>query len=328
MATDFYIDDFGGDFYDGSGGSGDFFYVEEPAFETVSFEPIDYAPEFELLPQQETQFFDLTSFESEPLPFEPLPGEFESFEFPTVDQFTPLPDLPIFPETSWFTEVPLSPLPEIGFLEPLPPIDLFAETIQMETETGGLIEQPVTLPTIQTPVIVPTLIDNPFLDFFPLPFVPDPLPVPAPPAPEKLGPCDTPNGLPGPCAQGFYHPQENPCACVPFPPAPAPSPTPSPTPTTTAPKPSSPTPSPSPAPSPTQQTQTCPTGYCKHPTTGQCMQIPVGYVRHPQTQICTLATQAPASTEPNVLASLKEIPLWVWLVAGGALLLSQSGGRR
>jgi hypothetical protein len=304
MAEDFYIDDYGGEFYD-------------------SVAPIDFAPTFELLPQQETQFFDLSSFESEPLPFEPLPGEFESFELPVVNQFEPL---PVFEQEPFFTQLPFTPLPEF-VLEPLPPIDLFAETIQMETEQGFLpIEQPVILPDPLLPTLpfVPTFELFEPVDFFPLPFVEEQ--IPAPPTQEKLGPCDTPNGLPGPCPQGQYHPQADPCSCVPFPPAPTQQQT-TQQPTTTAPKPSSPSPTPSPTPAPTQQQQACPTGYCKHPQTGQCMQIPVGYVRHPQTQVCTLATQqtTPPPGEADIFAELKKLPWWVWAGVAGAFLL---GGRR
>jgi hypothetical protein len=284
MAEDFYIDDYGGDFYD-------------------AYAPIDYAPEFELLPQQETQVFDLQSFDFFGLPYE---------------GFEPLPDLPIFEQEPFLSYLPFEPGPT---LEPLPPIDLFAETIQMETEPGGLIQTPVELPTLTPFPTIPYITPYVPIDFEGFPEGP----FYGLPEPPKLGPCDTPNGLPGPCARGFYHPQADPCSCVPFPPAPTQTSTQQPT--TTAPKSSSPTPSPTSA--PVQQQQACPTGYCKHPTTGQCMQIPVGYVRHPQTQICTLATQQTAPPgETDVFAELKKLPWWVWAGIAGVFVLSQGGGRR
>jgi hypothetical protein len=286
MAEDFYIDDYGGEFYDGAA-------------------PIDFAPLPDLPIFDQTEFFPQLPIESFPI-------------------FEPLPDLPIFDQEPFFPVLPFAPLPEIGFLEPLPPIDLFAETISMETEPGFLpIEQPVVLPDLPPPILpfVPTF--EPFepVDFFPLPFVEEQ--IPTPPTQEKLGPCDTPNGLPGPCPQGQYHPQADPCSCVPFPPAP--TPTQQPTQQQQTPKP--PTPTPTQQPAPTQQQQACPTGYCKHPQTGQCMQIPVGYIRHPQTQVCTLATQqtAPPPGEADIFAELKKLPWWVWAGVAGAFLL---GGRR
>jgi hypothetical protein len=303
MAEDFYLDDYGGEFYDG----GSDFAIVEP----IDFAPIDFTPSPEFLP----------SFEPS---FEPI-------------DFSPLPDLPIFDQTEFFPQLPIESFPTF---EPLPDLPIFdhapffnepaipgLETIQMETEPGLFpIQQPVALPDLPPPVLpfVPTF--DPFepVDFFPLPFVEEQ----TPPAPtEKLGPCDTPNGLPGPCPQGQYHPQADPCSCVPFPPAPTPTqqPTQQPQQQTQTPKPSAP--SPTPAPSPTQQQQACPTGYCKHPQTGQCMQIPVGYVRHPQTQVCTLAAQqtAPPSGETDIFAELKKLPWWVWAGVAGVVLL---GGRR
>jgi hypothetical protein len=197
----------------------------------------------------------------------------------------------------------------------------------METEPGlSPVQQPVTLPTLAPlPFIPPPINFEPF-EFFQLPFVPDPMAPPPPPG--KLGPCDTPNGLPGPCAQGLYHPQANPCECVPFPAATTnqqqqqPKPPTGQQQPTTAPKPPT-----GQQQQPTAQ-QACPAGYCKHPQTGQCMQIPYGYTRHPQTQVCVLAAQqaSPIPTEvETAFSDLKNLPWWVWAAGVGLVLLSGRG---
>jgi hypothetical protein len=327
MAEDFYTDDYyGGDFYDGGysytgdvsfltnggGGGSDYYAPVDDFYYGYGFDspvaPIDYAP----LPMPEY----------EPLPYvEPIDLDF--FGLPPA----PLPDLPIYQQEEFFPVLPFTPLPDVGFIEPLPPIELFPEVIQMETEPSQApIETPVILPELAPAPFVPTPIDlDPFGDFFELPYVP--LPEAPPPPPGKLGPCDTPNGLPGVCPQGQYHPQANPCECVPFPPATTQTQQPKP-PTgqqqpTTAPKP------PTTAPQQQQQApQVCPTGYCKHPQTGQCMQIPYGYARHPQTQICVLASQqtSPIPSEvETAFDDIKKLPWWVWAAGVGLVLLSGRG---
>lgn len=164
-----------------------------------------------------------------------------------------LPDTP-FP----FYELPYLPEP---FLTPYTPI---------------FPDLPEPLPPIITPLIP--------LDVQPPPQTP--LPQTPVPGPQPKAP-----GLPPACPTGQYHPfpighpDQN--KCVPFPPA------------QTGSKPQQqqkPTASSGGAGSggaqqkpPTQQQ--CPTGYCKHPTTGQCIPIPSGYTRHPQTQVCTPAQQ-------------------------------------
>lgn len=112
-------------------------------------------------------------------------------------------------------------------------------------------------------------------------------------------------GLPPACPSGQYHPypighpDQN--KCVPFPPAQTGS-----KPSTTQ------TPKASGASSGSgsgQQQQQCPTGYCKHPTTGQCIPIPQGYTRHPQTQVCTAAQQQQKCPTGYYLAGNQCLPI-------------------
>ncbi len=316
-----YTDDFGnvvevGIYDEGSGGDSfaiDYAEVYAPTVEEYYGLPFEgFEPESFMPP-----------FASEDLPFAPYePVPLESPEF------FPLPEAPGLSDQELFFDY-LDFYIESGY-DPSTAIALAGQDI-----SGGSIviptEEQSPLPEPLSPVLpfVP-FTPEPFIpeQFFPLPFVPEV--IPPPPAPAKLGPCDTPSGLPGVCAQGFYHPLNSPCDCVPFPPAPSPT-------QTQQPKPPGSTPAPAPklpavqAPKPPTQPQPCPTTHCKHPTTGQCIPIPQGYARHPQTQICTaLTAQAAPLPIPeeagDLFANLKEIPLWVWVAGAGLLLLSQSGG--
>lgn len=322
MAEDFYYDDYGGDFYDGGysyvpevsflangggggfdyyGAGGDFFYgygFDDPVADSFFELPM---PDYEPLPY------------IEPIDYAPLP-----------DTFFELPNLPIYEQEPFFPQLPFTQLPDY-VLEPLPPIELFPEVIQMETEQGY-----VSLPTLAPLPFVPSPIDLPFGDFFGLPYLPDPLPPPvAPPTttPTAELPCvgRTANGLPPPCPAGYGRGPfgSDPCLCYPLPPATTQTQTPKPPTTTQTPKP--------PTPQQTaQQQQTCPTGYCKHPQTGQCLPIPQGWQRHPQTQVCVPITQQvsplPIPTEVGgALDELKKLPWWVWAGLAGVVLLT---GRR
>jgi len=293
MAEDFYIDDYGGSYYNGGGG-GDYYY------EPVSYEPIDYAPGFE-------EYYGLPWFPEEvPLaPYEPIPLE------PPV--FEPVPE-PSLSSGNYFEDY-LDLYLELGY-DPLTAVDLAAQDAQQVSIVAETTYAPAPLPDLPPmtfPYItsyVPTFWEGfPEGDYFELP----------PPPPP----------LPGYCPRGTYHPINDPFACVPFPPASTQQ---------QRPRPPAPTPAPAPAPRPpTQQAprppaqQPCPTGYCKHPTTGQCIPIPQGYGRHPQTQVCTpLPSQVsplPIPTEAkDLFENLKELPWWVWVAGAGLLLLSQSGG--
>jgi hypothetical protein len=171
-----------------------------------------------------------------------------------TDEYGPLPDISNQP----FYELPYVPDP---FLTPYTPI---------------FPEGPAPLPPVITPLIPLTVQPPPQT----------PLPQTPTTGPQPIAP-----GLPPACPTGQYHPypighpQQN--VCIPFPPAQvSKSPAPIPAGATGG----------STSKSPTQQQkppaqQTCPTGYCKHPTTGQCIPIPSGYARHPQTQVCTPAQQ-------------------------------------
>lgn len=176
-----------------------------------------------------------------------------------------------------------------------------APTFQLEGE--GLLPLPdVSFPFYELPYI-PDAFLTPYTPIFPegpapLPPVITPLmPLDVQPPPQTPLPT-TPTtgakpiapGLPPACPTGQYHPfpighpDQN--KCVPFPPA------------QTGSKPQQ---QQKPAASSggassggaqqKPQQQACPTGYCKHPTTGQCIPIPQGYTRHPQTQVCTPAQQ-------------------------------------
>lgn len=308
-----YTDDFGNivdpGYYE-SGVGGDSFAVDYASV----YAPIDFAPEVDIEP---------FSFEPslEPLVSEPPIEEISFGEF----DFGPL-----VPPT-------LEPLPESPGLSSE---ELFFDYLDFYFQSGydadtaiALAEQEaaagsILIPTSeQAPLPEPLSPMLPFVpfepipeEFFGLPYVPFEEPS-IPPPPAKLGPCDTPTGLPGPCASGTYHPIADPCACVPFPPAPT-QPT-----QTQQPKPPTPTTAPKPpTPKPPTQQQACPATHCKHPQTGQCMLIPVGYQRHPQTQVCTPTAQQASPSTTNALDELKKVPWWVWAAGAGLLLLSQSGG--
>lgn len=339
----------------GGGGNGDYGYGGGFWSGEVGggYEPIDYAPGFELLPQQEPQFFELElspelgpiffglPYVEEPLPFEPLPGEFGTGlwlmpgqEYQTVD--VPLePQGPLTFEDAYFDWLAMGLNPDDAAY--FATLDLEAAgagegTIRISGAEQEIRPEPPMLPDLP-PMSLP-YIPSPWDVWQTPPIIPpfefeEPIP-PAPPI-QKLGPCNTPTGLPGPCAGGFYHPMDNPCACVPFPPAP---------PATQTPRPPTQQPSQAPRPPaqqqprpPQTQQQPCPTGYCKHPTTGQCMPIPQGYVRHPQTQVCT--AQAPQvsplpipSEAEDMFADLKKLPWWVWAAGAGLLFLGMGGEER
>lgn len=310
MAEDFYIDDYGGGYYDGgysdvsylaNGGGGYDYSYYDPFYEEVA----DQFLPFEPLPG-ELDFYPLPMPVYEPLPYiEPIPIDEQFFGLP-YEGFEPLPDLPIIYSDPFFLH------------------ELYDPSLTLETIAT---QEPETLPYL-SPMVLPYVpyrepvdIPDQFIEF---PFI-EPFPLPSPQTPL---PCAgrTPDGHIPSCPAGYGRGPygSDPCLCYPLP---APKP-----PAGTQPKP--PTQTQSPAPKPTtqqqaqQQQQACPAGYCKHPQTGQCMPIPVGYARHPQTQVCVAASQVPASTEPDILASIKELPWWVWLAAGGVLLLSQGGGGR
>jgi len=208
-----------------------------------------------------------------------------------------------------------------------------------------------------TPPYTPTFPDLPA----PLPPIVTPtFPLVAPPVPQVTQTPTVPGsgaipkapGLPPACPTGQYHPfpighpEQN--KCIPFPPAQGTS--------------SSQQRAPSPVggsqskPPPQQQKppqqQQCPTGYCKHPQTGQCLLIPQGYFRHPTTQVCSprcttpgtvydqargqcvpvaqavnplSGSEAPGTQLPSELTGLfgdlKNIPWWLWIAGLGALLL-------
>lgn len=186
------------------------------------------------------------------------------------------------------------------------------------------------------------------------PYIPEFDYYPLPPPPEKLGPCATPDGLPGYCPQGLYHPTWDPCACVPFPPSQGPSPQP------TTPRPSGPTPSPTPLPSAPKpappkpplplQGATCVPKYGEwyNPSTGRCEPLPkcpTGYVFDPFRGGCvrSIAQVSPLpragqpsgaapgpGVETDIMAELKKIPWWVWLALGGLFLLNtgDNGGKK
>jgi len=286
MAEDFYIDDYGGSYYDG--GSGADLYLNGGGYTPgIDYAPIDYAL------------------------YEPMPLEPPSFE--------PLPE-PSFSSGNYFEDY-LDLYLELGY-DPLTAVDLAAQDAQQVSIVAETTYAPAPLPDVSLPTIpyitsyVPTFWEGfPEGDYFELP------------PPPKLGPCNTETGLPGPCAGGFYHPQYDPCACIPFPPALAPTRTPQ-----QQQQPQTPRPPTQQTPRPPAQPQTCPVTHCKHPTTGQCIPIPQGYTRHPQTQVCTAqpgqVSPLPIPTEAkDMFENLKELPWWVWVAGAGLLLLSQGGER-
>ena len=330
VETVMYTDDFGnmveaGIYDEGSGGdsfAADYAEVYAP----IDFAPVDLValepPTFEPEPVFESFMPPLAPSDLPFAPYEPVPLE--------SPEFFPLPEAPGLSTQDLFFDY-LDFYLSSGY-DASTAIALAEEDVALGVEVHETTSAPLPPPVLPEPLspVLPFVpfTPEPFIpeQFFPLPFVPEVIPSPPPPA--KLGPCDTPTGLPGVCAQGFYHPLDNPCACVPFSPAPT---------QTQQPKPPTPTPAPAPkppavqAPKPPVTQQPCPTTHCKHPTTGQCIPIPQGYGRHPQTQVCTaLTAQAAALPIPeeagDLFENLKEIPLWVWAAGAGLLLLSQSGG--
>lgn len=332
----YFLNGGGGGYYDYGYGGGDYYY-EPTYYVPIDYAPIDFAP-YEPLPLEPPQleyvptfeeFFHDPSWVPEEVPFapyEPLPLEPPTFEPISVGSDDLFLDYLSYYLGQGYDDATATTLADQGAATGV------AAPIVFETYTPYLPEAPALpdLPPMTFPY-VPSPYD-PWAQWMTPPTIP-PIPEPIPPAPpaQKLGPCDTPDGLPGPCAGGFYHPMDNPCACVPFPPAPAPAPAPQQPPSQT-PRPSTPTPTPAPRPPTQQQQQPCPTGYCKHPTTGQCMPIPQGYQRHPQTQVCTAQTPQvsplpiPSEAE-DMFADLKKLPWWVWAGLAGVVVLSR-GGRR
>lgn len=158
----------------------------------------------------------------------------------------------------------------------------------------------------QSPPYIPTFPE----EYFPLP------PPPLPPSPATQQP-----NLPPYCPQGQYHPypighpQQN--VCVPFPVATTPSPQPRPAGQPSGGAPSAPRPPAQQQRRPPQQQRCTTPGTVFDQATGRC--VPRGQAISP----------LPIPSEAkDLLTNLKELPWWVWLAAGGLLLLSQSGEER
>lgn len=314
----------GGDFVYGYGAGGDSFVID-PGFGMDAGEPIDYAPGFEEIPYAPYE----QSWELEP--FVPIAETIATSE-PGLIPYVPY-------EQSWEIE-PF--VPDIGLIETIP------------TSEPGLIPY---APYQQLwPIEGPRYFELPLppvLESY-VPLVSPPIPpqVTQPPTVPGSGQIPKAPGLPPACPPGYYHkypigdPRQN--QCDPFPPAQvSKSPVPIPAGAQSGSKPPA-----QQQPRPGQQQQACPTGYCNHPQTGQCLPIPQGYFRHPTTQVCSprcttpgtvydqvrgqcvpvaqavnplSGSEAPGTQLPSELTGLfgdlKNIPWWLWIAGLGALLL-------
>lgn len=340
MAEDFYLNDYGGGFYNGGGGG---------------FAPIDYAP-YEPVPLEPPVFEPLPTFPTfEEIPFapyEPVPLEPPVFDtFPEGPYF----ELPYLP----YEPVPLEP-PVFETLPEYPRsagevysdlyeyylsigVDPFAASSLAEQEaeaiTGGIVIPDIApTPTAPPPVLpelppyTPIPYSTPFTPWETPPIIPElEIYFPLPPPPPKLGPCNTPDGLPPYCPTGTYHPTWDPCSCVPFPPAQPSQQRPRPdAPTTQSPAPKPPTQQQSKPPS---QQQPCPpTTHWMNPVTRRCEEIPkcrAPLVFDQRTARCVPASQAQQPSTNTQEEPDKEKSNWLmWaLIAGvGVIVLSDSGG--
>jgi hypothetical protein len=215
-------------------------------------------------------------------------------------QLDPSINLPFYQGPS-VSDIPLGPAPSLSEIAAMEAM----ETIAIGSESCAERWSPGCAMPLQS-------MFDPFAQFYQpvFPDLPPPLPpivtptfpLVAPPVPQvrqsptvSSGPIPIAPGLPPACPTGQYHPypighpQQN--VCIPFPPAQTGSRSQQQQPPARgASSGGSATSKP-----PTQQ-QACPTGYCKHPTTGQCIPIPQGYARHPQTQVCTPVQQQQCPT--------------------------------
>lgn len=132
--------------------------------------------------------------------------------------------------------------------------------------------------------------------------------------------------LPGYCPPGYYHPIEDPYNCIPFPAQGAPGATGG----TGAGQGSgsrsggstggAPAPAPRPTPAPP-----CPPPYREQG--GRCMPpaCPEGTLFNPRTNQCErVYTMQPAPTQTQ----REGVPVWLWAILGGAVLIAATGGRR
>jgi hypothetical protein len=136
-----------------------------------------------------------------------------------------------------------------------------------------------------------------------------------PPAP-KLGPCNTPDGLPKACIGAYwYRSTSDPCECEYFPPSSQQSQQ----------KSQQSKQSSTAASSQSATRQSCPTGYTLNPLTKRCQKVvpcPTGYVFDYSVNRCVLPSQL--SNPPGAGSSNN----WWWLLAlaAGVLVVSDSGG--
>lgn len=320
MGADFYTDDYGGDYYDVYGGGGDYSgysgydlggeYFSDPYLDIGAGGDFNYGYGFDapgiISPGGDAIAWGGTDFNygygfDQGLPPDYAPG-FEPggsdlfgafFDYYSGQGYDDYTAMQLAAEqsaagsilTETYEAAPPPILPDIGEYFPLPYVSPYDYW--------------------QSPPYIPNFPEGP-----------------APPPPSS------PRNLPPYCPAGQYHPypighpQQN--LCVAFPQA-----------TTQAPKPPSatsgaPPPAPKPQAKPPSQQQ-CPQGYYKA-TNSQCLPISrcttPGTVFDAARGICVPKGQAVSplpipSEAKDLLANLKELPWWVWLAAGGLLLLSQ-----
>lgn len=310
MAEDFYTDDYyDGDFYSGSYGADVYLNGSGGGgYDTGLYLPPDY-------------------FQGTDIPYAPVdlvPLEPPSFELvPTFEEYYGLPYVEPISGGNYFEDY-LDYYLDLGY-DPLTAVDLATQDASQQSIVAETTYAPMPLPDISplptipyvTPYVPTFWAGFPEGDYFPLPLPPEPPGTDLPPY----------------CPGGYYHPINDPFACVPFPTTATTQQQRPPTQRPSQPPAQAPRPPASQAPRPPTQQQPCPTGYCKHPTTGQCMPIPRGYQRHPQTQVCTPLTAQvsplPIPTEAqDMFADLKKLPWWVWLALGGVVLLGMGGGEK
>lgn len=365
MAEDFYVDDYGGGYYNGGGyggggpdvflnggGGGGYYDFGPVADQAIISDEFFYDPAPGGVVGDDFYFGDTfgatgsgswTDFSVAPPPLlpdiEPLPV----IPFTPDTPFTPIPDFPPFEEFEYFA-LPPPPAGDDLFLDYLSYYvgqgydDETALTLADQGAATG-VAAPIVFETfrehVPEPVQLPDIGPLLTIPFF-TPFTPWETPPIIPPIEFGLPPPPPGPRLPPACPGGTYHPypighpQQD--ICVPFPPA---------TPSQQRPRPPGPTQPPAQAPRPPAQQQRppsaqqpCPTGQWRNPQTGRCELIPrcttPGTVFDQRTGRCVPAAQASQLPPPegDVLAELKELPWWVWLVVGGGALLALSGDRR
>lgn len=362
MGSDFYSEDYGGDYYDyyGGGGSGDYGGGLSPdtpidwGFDTTSWPTLDQGggTTSDSINWESFGYSDLgDGYIYDPSTGNVLDTGLQQGGTDLVGAF-----FDYYSSQGYDDQTAL----QLAVQDATPSI------VQETTSTQAL---PPDLPDITGPYFPLPYVEQNYWQS--PPYVPNFPEGPAPSPPLGPSPASSQPNLPPACPGGQYHPypighpQQN--ICVPFPAA-----------TTNAPKPPSqqaPAPAPKP-PSQQQQQQACPQGYYRDVATGQCKPIPrcttpgtvydqrsgrcvpsgqasapgcpPGEWFNPQTQRCEIV---PACATPgtvfdvtrgmcvppdqltsgeDIFGGLKNIPWWLWAAAGALLLLGQNdeGGRK